>query len=89
MDCVPVVLDGTLEVIFLWVLRGMVVSGMVGSRLSRYIVRSVRIYFSNIISARKSFIVLVIQFSNPQIFCVVISQTLTPSGPWNFGTITL
>ena len=46
VDCVPVVLDGTLEVSFLWFLRGMVVSGMVGSRLSRYIVRSVRIYSS-------------------------------------------
>jgi len=46
VDCVPVVLDGTLEVGFLWGLRGMVVSGMVGSRVSRYIVRSVRIYFS-------------------------------------------
>jgi len=44
---------------------------------------------NNIISARKSFIVLVFQFSNPQIFCVVISQTLTPSGAWNFGIITL
>ena len=40
------VLDGTLEVSFLWSLRGVVVSGMVGSRLSRYIVRSVGIYFS-------------------------------------------
>jgi len=46
VDCVPVVLDGTLEVGFLWGLRGMVVSGMVGSRVSWYIVRSVRIYFS-------------------------------------------
>jgi len=36
-----------------------------------------------------SVIVLVFQFSNPQIFCVVISQTLTPSGAWNFGTIIL
>jgi len=39
-------LDGTLEVSFLWSLRGVVISGMVGSRLSRYIVRSVGIYFS-------------------------------------------
>ena len=45
-DCIPVVLDGTLEVSFLWGLRRMVVSGMVDSRLSRYIVRSVGIYFS-------------------------------------------
>ena len=40
------VLDGTLEVSFLWSLRGVVVSGMVGNRLSRYIVRNVGIYFS-------------------------------------------
>ena len=45
-DDVAVVLDGTLKVSFLWGLRRMVVGGVVGSRLSRYIVRSVGIYFS-------------------------------------------
>ena len=39
-------LDCTLEVSFLGVLGGMVVSGMVGSRSVRYIVRGMRIYFS-------------------------------------------
>ena len=39
-------LDCTLEVSFLGVLGGMVVSGMVGSRFVRYIVRGMRIYFS-------------------------------------------
>ena len=32
---------------------------------------------------------LVFQFSNAKISCVVISPKLTPSGVWNFGTITL
>ena len=39
-------LDGTLEAGFLGVLGGMVISGMVGSRFVRYIVRGMRIYFS-------------------------------------------
>ena len=39
-------LDCTLEVSFLGVLGGMVVSGMVGNRFGRYIVRGMRIYFS-------------------------------------------
>ena len=40
------VLDGTLEVGFLWGLRRMVVSGMAISTLSRDIVGSVGVYFS-------------------------------------------
>ena len=39
-------LDCTLEVSFLGVLGGMVVSGMVGSGFVRYIFRGMRIYFS-------------------------------------------
>ena len=39
-------LNCTLEVSFLGVLGGMVVSGMVGNRFVRYIVRGMRIYFS-------------------------------------------
>ena len=39
-------LDGTLEVSFMWVLGGVVVSGMVGTRFVRYLVRGMRIYFS-------------------------------------------
>ena len=39
-------LDCTLEESFLGVLGGVVVSGMVGSRFVRYIVRGMRIYFS-------------------------------------------
>ena len=39
-------LDGTLEVSFMGVLGGVVVSGMVGSRFVRYFVRGMRIYFS-------------------------------------------
>jgi len=39
-------LDGTLEVSFMWVLRGVVLGGMAGSRFVRYIVRGMRIYFS-------------------------------------------
>jgi len=41
-----VMLDFTLEVNFLGVLGGMVVGGMVGSKFVRYIVRGMRIYFS-------------------------------------------
>jgi len=41
-----VMLDGTLEVSFLGVLGGMLISGMVGSRFVSYIVRGMRIYFS-------------------------------------------
>ena len=39
-------LDCTFEVSFLGVLGGRVVSNMVGSRFVRYIVRGMRIYFS-------------------------------------------
>ena len=46
VDCVPVMLDGTLEVSFMCVLGGVVVSGMVGRRFVRYIVRGMRIYCS-------------------------------------------
>ena len=46
VDCVPVMLDCTLDVSFLGVLGGMVVSGMVGSGCVRYIFRGMRIYFS-------------------------------------------
>ena len=46
MDCVPVMLDCTLEVSFLGVLGGMVVSGIVGNGFVRYIFRGMRIYFS-------------------------------------------
>ena len=46
MDCVPVMLDGTLEVSFMWVWTGVVLGGMVGSRFVRYIVRGMRIHFS-------------------------------------------
>jgi len=41
-----VMLDCTLEVRFLGVLGGMVVRGMMGSKVVRYIVRGMRMYFS-------------------------------------------
>jgi len=41
-----VMLDCTLEVRLLGFLGGMVVRGMVGSRVVRYIVRGMRVYFS-------------------------------------------
>ena len=46
MDCDLVMLDCTLEVSFLRVLGGMVVSSMVGSGFVGYIFRGMWIYFS-------------------------------------------
>jgi len=46
MDCVPMVLDCVLEVGFLGVLEGMVVSVMLGSGFVSFFFRGRRVYFS-------------------------------------------
>ena len=62
VDCVPVMLDCTLEVSFLEVLAEMVVSGMVGSGFVGYIFRGMRIYFSQDHIDRGSFWIVKLSF---------------------------